>query len=400
MRRLYLSLAKEHFSEVTQMLFLSGARQVGKTTVARQTGEISEDIVYLNWDITKDRAIITEGQHAVSALFGPPKIRKQKPMMIFDEIHKFSDWKNYLKGFYDLYKDEYHILVTGSARLDVYQAGGDSMMGRYFMCRVHPFSVRELEDTEAREKEILPPINSDNFDRLYEFGGFPDPYLRASRKFSTKWHNARSRQLLYEDIKDLSNIHETKQIEVLMELLRHQTGGLLNRSSLAKKIQVSVPTISNWLSVLERLFHCFMIKPWSNNVSRSLIKEPKLYLYDWTRVESEGARFENFVASHLLKAVDFWNDSGFGSYGLYYLRNKDGHEVDFVVVRDNQPWFLVEAKVSDNGSLSKSLRLFQDQIKAPHAFQVIRNMPYVDVDCFKHKSPILVPARTLLSQLV
>lgn len=400
MRRLYLSLAKEHFSEVTQMLFLTGARQVGKTTVARQASEIYDDLVYLNWDITKDRAIITEGQHAVSNLFGAAKLRKQKPMVIFDEIHKFSDWKNYLKGFYDLYKDEYHILVTGSARLDVYQAGGDSMMGRYFMCRVHPFSVRELEDTEAREKDILPPLNSDKFDRLYEFGGFPDPYLQASPKFSAKWHNARSRQLLYEDIKDLSNIHETKQIEILMELLRHQTGGLLNRSNMAKKIQVSVPTVSKWMSVLERLYHCFMVKPWSNNVSRSLIKEPKVYLYDWTRVADAGAKFENFVASHLLKAVDFWNDSGFGSYGLYYLRNKDGHEVDFVVVRDNQPWFLVEAKLSDNGGISKSLRLFQDQIKAPHAFQVVHDMPYVDADCFEHKNPIIVPARTLLSQLI
>jgi predicted AAA+ superfamily ATPase len=207
-------------------------------------------------------------------------------LLIFDEIHKYSDWKNWLKGFFDLYKAHFHILVTGSTRLDVYKVGSDSLMGRYFLCKLHPLSVREIIDSNFNTQEINQPKEpkAEQFQNLYDFGGFPQVFLKSNKQFAHKWHALRNQLLFHEDIKDLSNIHEIGQLEVLAELLKTQVGQLLNRTSLAKKIRVSSPTIARWLETLERFYYCFAITPWHKNVSRSLIKEPKLYLWDWSVV--------------------------------------------------------------------------------------------------------------------
>ncbi len=384
------------------MLFLVGPRQVGKTTTAQQYQKLFAESVYLNWDVISDRRQIISGQSFIEKIFSPDALRAEKPLVIFDEIHKFKDWKNYLKGFYDLYKDKFHILVTGSARLDVYQAGGDSLMGRYFQCRVHPLSLRECMTAELSDQLIHDPIQipDQNFLNLYQFGGFPNPYLQANQKYFNRWQTLRYRQLFYEDIRSISQIHEMTQLEVLADLLRHQTGQLLNRSNLASKIQVTVQTVSSWIKTLERVYYCFLLKPWTKNVARSLIKEPKLYLWDWSQVEDKGARFENFIASHLLKSVHLWTDLGLGRFELFYIRDKSKREVDFVVTRDGEAWFLVEAKSSNSQGLSPSLYLFQKQTAAKHAFQVVLNANFVNQDCFAHTRPIIVPARTFLSQLI
>lgn len=402
MRRIYISLVQEHFASNEQILFLVGSRQVGKTTIAKLVANEYSEYVYLNWDIIKDRNLIIRGQTFIEEILPLNKLRKEKPLVIFDEIHKYKNWKNYLKGFYDLYKDKYHILVTGSSRLDVYQAGGDSLMGRYFLLRIHPLSGREIDEISVSSHEISTAveIHTEKFYTLYKMGGFPEPFLKASENFTYKWHSLREKQLLYEDIRNLSNIHKISQLEILADLLKEQTGQLLNRTSLSKKIQVSVPTISKWVSVLEKFFYCFIVKPWSTNISRSIIKEPKIYLVDWSLIKDEGSRFENFIASHLLKAINCWSDRGLGKYELYFIRNKDGKEVDFLITRNDTPWFLVEAKLSDNNRISDNLRYFQEQTKATHAFQVVYNLEYIQDNCFKYHDPIIVPATTFLSQLV
>ena len=401
MKRIYTQYIKAHFAENNQMLFLVGPRQVGKTTIAKQQQESYEESVYLNWDDVQDRTQMLSGQRFIEEVFPLNIVRDQKPLVIFDEIHKYRDWKNYLKGFYDRYSGSFDILVTGSARLDIFQAGGDSLMGRYFQYRIHPLSVGELLNPERPEQDCIKSsaIEDENFDRLYTYGGFPNPFIKSSKSFSTKWNNLRSKQLFYEDIQNISNIHEVSQLEVLAELMKLQSGQLINRSSFAKKIQVTVQTVSRWIEVLERFYYCFQIKPWSKNISRSLIKEPKIYMWDWSQIEEEGARFESFVASHLLKGVHFWNDLGLGKYGLYFLRDKDKREVDFLVCKDGKPWMIVEAKCSDK-SMSKNVEHFQAQAKSTHAFQVVNSMKYVDRDCFEYDKPMVVPAKTLLSQLV
>jgi hypothetical protein len=175
---------------------------------------------------------------------------------------------------------------------------------------------------------------------------------------------------------------------------------LTNYSELAKKIHVSSETVRRWIETLKALYYCFSIQPWTTNISKSLLKEPKIFLWDWSLAEDKGQRLENFVASHLLKAVHFWTDRGFGDYELYFLRDKEQREVDFLVTKDKKPWFLVEVKSSSHQGISKSLYYFQEQTGAPHAFQVAFDLPYVQKDCFSHKKPLIVPATTLLSQLI
>jgi uncharacterized protein len=418
MKRIYLSLIREHFKRNQQMIFLVGPRQAGKTTVSLMVKEFTDQFAYLNWDNLDHRKIILAGVNSVASFAGLDKLTKETPVIVFDEIHKYGKWKTFLKGFFDTYKGKVNIIVTGSSRLDVYKKGGDSLMGRYFSYRLHQLSLAELERVDASvlfdiipsttlridllEKEINKPFqNKDqDFERLLKNGGFPEPFIKNDSKFLNRWKTLRQEQLIKEDIRDLSRIQELGQIELLAEILRHQAGQLTNYSNLANKVNVSSNTIRRWIKTLQGFFYCFTIQPWAKNIPRSLIKEPKTYLWDWINVDEEGSRAENLIASHLLKAVHYWTDCGLGQYALWFIRDKEKREVDFLVSRDKKPWFLVEVKLSQKEAISKNLGFFQEKIKARHAFQVVFDMEYVPNDCFRHTAPIIVPARTFLTQLV
>lgn len=384
------------------MLFFAGPRQVGKTTISLTAKEMSKNFRYFNWDVQDDRQLIIEGSNAVAMVAGLQELQTEKSIITFDEIHKYGKWKTFLKGFYDSYKDKCHIIVTGSSKLDVYRKGGDSLMGRYFPYRVHPLSVAECIRTTISENEISQPkkIDDDAFDALWTYGGFPDPFLQRNNRFFNKWKQLRHQQLFREDIRDLSQIQEVEQLELLALLLKNQSGQLLNYSTLSKQTGVAVTTIKRWINTLESFYFCFTITPWSKNITRSLLKEPKVFLWDWSDITDEGARFETFVASHLIKAVHFWNDMGLGEYGLHFIRDKEKREVDFLVVKNGAPWILIEAKKSNNQSISEHLFRFKEQTQAPYAFQVVLSKDFIETDCFQHQEPIIVPARTLLSQLV
>ena len=402
MKRIYASVIREHFKRYQQMIFLAGPRQAGKTTVSLMNKELASQLVYLNWDNVDHRKIILGGVNSVAAFSGLDKLSLGTPIVIFDEIHKYGKWKIFLKGFFDTYKGKVNIIVTGSSRLDVYKKGGDSLMGRYFSYRLHQLSLGELGRIDISENEINEPFQSKDkdFKNLYKNGGFPEPFIKNDPKFLNRWRSLRQEQLIREDIRDLSRIQELGQIELLAEILKHQAGQLTNYSNLADKINVSSDTVRRWIKTLQSFFYCFTIQPWFKNIPRSLIKEPKTYLWDWINVEDEGSRVENFVASHLLKAVHYWTDRGLGQYALWFIRDKEKREVDFLVSRDSKPWFLVEVKSSLTGGISKNLAYFQKKVKAKHAFQVVFDMEYVPKDCFKHTEPIIVPARTFLTQLV
>lgn len=402
MKRIYQELLEEHLAEFRQMAFLSGPRQVGKTTSSKEVSLESPSHYYFNWDDARQRALFIKGSEMIAAEAHLDEIKASLPILVFDEIHKYRFWKRFLKGFFDLYEKKARILVTGSARLDVYKKGGDSLMGRYFLYRIHPLSIREIVDPTIPKQEIrLPqPIDEEDYQALLKYGGFPEPYLKRSDIFWNRWKQLRMDQLFKEDIRDLTRIQELSQMRVLAEMLCEQAAQLVVLSNLASKIQISHLTVKRWLETLSSLYYCFCLQPWTKNIARSLIKEPKVFLWNWAFIDNEGARLENFVASHLLKAVHFWTDRGFGDYKLHFLRDKDKREVDFLVVKNKKPWFLVEVKTSGDRHISKSLYHFQEQTGAPHAFQVSFDLPYVDRDCFQEKGPIIVPARTFLSQLI
>jgi len=247
------------------------------------------------------------------------------------------------------------------------------------MYRIHPLSVRELQSVSLVETTIRAPkkINDDQFDALFRFGGFPEPLITTGEK-----------------IQDLA------QLEVLAELLKHQSTKQVKYTELAKKVRVADTTIRRWVKILESYYYCFSFRPWTKNISRSLLKEPKIFLWDWSVIDDIGQKVENFVACHLLKAVHYWKDMGFGKYELFFIRDKDQREVDFLIVQNGKPWVLIEVKSSANEKLSQSLKQFHKHLNTPYAFQVAFDMPYVDKDCFEQKSPCIVSLKTFLSQLV
>jgi len=385
------------------MAMLSGPRQVGKTTLARKLAA-GQTLFYLNWDDFEDRTLLLQGGGAIAQHMGLDQLRAEPPLLVLDEIHKFSQWKQLVKGFYDKYQSQCHILVTGSARMDVYKKGGDSLMGRYFNYRLHPLSVREvmtdapLDDTsDIQSPSALP---DEDYAALLRWGGFPEPYLKRDQRFYNRWSKLREQQLLQQDVRELTKVQELGQLEVLALLLKNQAGQLTSYTALANKVRVSVDTIRRWLGVLEAMYYCYAIRPWSKNITRSLLKEPKYYLWDWSLCSDTGARHENFIASHLLKAVHYWTDTGLGDYELYFLRDKEKREVDFLVSKNGEPWFLVEVKSSMKQALSPSLELFAKQLQVKHRFQVALNAPYIPKNLFELDRPMIVPAKTLLSQLV
>ena len=351
-----------------KMVFIGGARQVGKTSMAKYIAENhykSSD--YLNWDVREDRRNIIQSSFKGDA-----------QLILFDEIHKYKGWKNYLKGQFDKHRGDFKILVTGSARLDVYRRGGDSLMGRYFYYRLHPFSLAE----SFGKRNPLKPLDdisiadataetSEALASLIKFGGFPEPFLKQSERDLRRWHSQRLERLVKEDIRDLENIRDLSALQILVDLLPVKVGSLLSLNSLREDLAVAHKTVSSWMDVLERFYYHFRIYPFAHSRIKSLKKEPKLYLWDWSEITAnDGARLENVVASHLLKLCHCLNDVDGHKTDLWFLRDIDGREVDFLVTDGQEPWFAVEVKSSAK-DVSKSLAYYGHKLEIPSLYQVV-----------------------------
>ncbi len=352
-----------------KMVFLGGPRQVGKTTLSKEIGkEGFKTFSYFNWDSRQDRDSIIKNQFPSEA-----------KLLIFDEIHKYKNWKNYLKGEFDKNKEKYSILATGSARLNVYRKGGDSLMGRYHYYRLHPFSLRELLVKDkislkaGKEPTFLNEKGSGGILKdLFTFGGFPEPFSKKNRRTLRRFHNERLELLVKEDIRDLEGIRDLSALQILVEILPEKVGSLFSINSIKEDLGVTHKTASAWMDVLERFYYHFRIYPFATNKIRSLRKEPKLYLWDWSQVKDEGRRFENLVASHLLKTVDYLYDREGIKADISFLRDVDQREVDFLVSINKKPWMAVETKTSFDGTLSKNLLYFMKKIQPPFVYQVVK----------------------------
>lgn len=352
-----------------KMVFVSGPRQVGKTTLAKQIGGnfFPDKYEYLNWDNREDRKTILKGV-----------FQADKKLFIFDEIHKYRNWKNYLKGEYDKYKERFQILVTGSARLDIYKKGGDSLLGRYHSYKLHPLSLSELLDKKIsclpfKELSFLDANKKQKeiFDILFIFGGFPEVFIKQSEKELRRWHNERAERLIKEDIRDIENIRDISVLQVLIELLPAKVGSLFSLNSLREDLGAAHKTVSLWVYILEKFYYHFRIYPFQSTRIKSLRKEPKLYLWDWSEIEDENIRLENVMASHLLKFCSFLFDTEGYKAQLYYLRDKEQREVDFLVSIGNRPWFCVEVKKAFK-DIPSSLTYFGDRLKIPFLYEVVK----------------------------
>ena len=403
MKRVYESLIVDHFVNNRQMVFLSGPRQVGKTTLA---ANILPSAACFNYDKTADSIAIAGGADRIAKLADLSDPLKAKNGILFDELHKFPKWKKFLKGFFDVYADnrKLKVIVTGSARMDVYKRGGDSMMGRYFPYRVHPLSLGELAGGETDLDAIFQnpqQVSQDDMNALMRFGGYPEPFLRGSERFCNQWKRMRLEKLFEEDVRDMSRVQDLRGLRALAELLTARVGGGVNYASLAMDLAVTPDTVKSWISILESVYYCYTVSPWFVNVANSIRKQPKAYLWDWSLVSDEGARNENFVASHLLKAVHWWTDSGLGDFTLHYLRTKQQKEVDFLISKDKIPFMLVECKTSAKEGLSPALVEFQKSLSVPYAFQVAMNAPVSNLVPTEFRGmPVKISALDLLKVLI
>lgn len=399
--RIYTGMLEKHLSSYRQMAILTGPRQVGKTTLCRRS-EHEADRFYFNWDNGAHRQQILAGPSEIARICELDRPRATKPILLFDELHKFGKWKDYLKGFFDAYEDRCHLLVTGSAKLDFFRHGGDSLMGRYFPYRLHPFSVAELLHAPDRKDAIIAApqkLETALWHKLLQHGGFPEPFIQSDPKFTRRWRSLRTKQFVREDLRDYSRVSEIQLLETLATLLAERSGEQIVYANLAKQLQVAPQTAKAWIEILVAGYLGFLVRPYYKNINKALRKEPKWYLRDWGGLEDAGSKAETLVACHLLKAVEYWTDSGEGHFELRYIRDKQKREVDFLVLRENAPWILVEVKQSDT-RLSPNLKYFQAATRAEHAFQVVLDLDFESIDCFAYSRPVVVPARTLLSQLV
>lgn len=334
-----------------RMVFIGGPRQVGKTTFALALlgGKQNESSpAYLNWDVLADRDDIIAG-----------RLPAGRPRIILDEIHKYAQWRNLMKGLFDKHKSSVSFIVTGSARLDYYRKGGDSLQGRYHYYRLHPFSIMECG---GRPDKAL-------VQQLLRFGGFPEPFTKANDRFHRRWMREHSDRIIHEDLRDLERVREVSMLELLLHHLPACVGSPLSVNSLSKLLQAAHETVEHWLSIFDRLYVSYRIPPFGAKRIRAVRKEKKLYFWDWSRVENPGARFENMVAGHLLKYCHFIEDTQGYAMELRYIRDTDKREVDFVVLRDGHAEFAVECKSGERNA-SSACQYFRERTNIPRFYQV------------------------------
>lgn len=354
------SLTPIAFSEEwgRQMRFIIGPRQSGKTTLAKFKLEREKSLrLYYLWDLRSVRNRYKSNQLFFTADSPPAR----KPQWVcFDEIHKIPKWKNALKAIFDSASDHYRFIISGSAKLGLFRKAGDSLSGRYFTFHLFPLALHEVARRPA-SLNLSPGTARDFIQRkldsavyreeelcaLLEYSGFPEPFLKQSKVFLSKWSEDYTDTVIKEDIGSLTRIIDKEYLYDLYDLLPETTGNPISASALASHLELSHPTVKNYLRRLEEFYLAFKIHPYSKNIKRALLKAPKCYLYNWTRIKDPGKRFENYVAAELVTQIHLWGEASEDRYHLFYIRNKQKEETDFLLLKNKEPWLLLETKLSD-----------------------------------------------------
>jgi predicted AAA+ superfamily ATPase len=376
------------------LVLLAGPRQCARTTLAHRLSEAFANRLHFNWDIATDKRRLVGNPY-----FFQEVVRRDesRPLIILDEIHKYKDWRNYLKGVYDRFHAEFLFLVSGSGRLDLYRKGGDSLAGRYYMLHLWPLTLAELHHTSVtfedfRSDPVRPHTGEiaavqSSWDRLARYSGFPEPHVAAKATTYRRWSAAYHRQIIREDIRDLADVKHVDDLEILFALLPSKVGAPLSIPNLATDLKVAYNTVKSWLAVFDRFYLTFGLSPWTPQIARAIHKERKTYLFDYASIKDPGAKFENMVALALFRAISNWNDAGWGDFGLHYIRTKEGREVDFLVSENRKPMFLVETKTGDDTPAANLLR-FQKALGVPAVQLLDRG------DGFKQAAPAGYPLLT------
>jgi len=378
-----------------RMSFICGPRQIGKTTLAQNHLErVQQNENYNNWD-----SLSLRQRFASNPLFfienitiplshGAKVPAQERQWIVFDEIHKYPQWKNILKGYYDELKTNINFVIIGSARLDYFRQSGDSLVGRYFLFKMNPLHPHDLMGLRLDRDAAWNPKSAfiafrdsdkafqEATTQLLDLTGFPEPLSVGTKDFYERWKNNHISLITSEDLRDLSRISNIQKLQTLVFLLPERVGSPVSLNNLKNILGCAHATVQNWLEALKRVYLVFSLAPYTARLSRSVRKEQKYYFWDWGLLEEPGKRFENFIAVQLQRAVSAWNEWGKGDFHLMYVRTKDGREVDFVVTERDKPYILVESKKNDK-NLAANLKYFKPRIQAPLAFQVVGNSGYL-----------------------
>lgn len=360
-----------------KMILLAGPRQVGKTTVAKDwLASTHHEKLYFNWD---DEKIRREFRNNANFFESVAREYGKHAKIVFDEIHKLSSWKNVLKGYYDTLGNDFRFFVTGSARIELFHRAGDSMLGRYHLLHMAPLIPNELTERWTKPNHKLSitedalsikPLEQESIEILYKFSGFPEPFIKQSERSLNLWHQEYKQRLIKEDLRDLTKIGDINRVEHLVELLPAKIGSPFSLNSIRGDISCSHDTVRSLINALNKLYLITLVRPYNKNIKHSISKEPKLYFMDWTQVPGDGERFENFIAIQLKTFCEYVTDGGWCKMSLFYVRDKQKHETDFLITVDQEPVLLVEAKLSDN-NLDSNLTFFHERIKGTTAIQVV-----------------------------
>lgn len=363
------SLFEDHMS------FILGPRQVGKTTMVQKflvskNGNGLE--TYFNWDDVRIKKLIHENPYFFEKFQTPGR----KLEIVFDEIHKMRTWKKYLKGAHDAFKSQFRFIITGSGRLDLFQRGGDSLAGRYDPYFLYPLTPAELEGlspTDALNIEVLlqsKELHESIIESWEKLSGFPEPFFTGSEKKAQRWWEQYKIRVTEEDVRDLTRLESIDLIRNLLHILPSKLGSPLSLNALREHLDCSHATVARYVRTLCQLFFIFEVPPFSRKIARSVKKEKKIYFYNHLVTADVGPKLENMIALMLAKWCSSARERALGHYELFYLRDQDRREIDFLITLNNWPQLLIESKNSDL-NFSSAARYYHTKLKVP-IVQVVR----------------------------
>jgi len=379
-----------------KIAFINGPRQVGKTTMAESLlSDLKQSSHYYTWDDDEFRKAWIKGPKDLLSRLKPGST------VVFDEVHKDRKWKSKIKGLYDIFKNDLCFIVTGSARLDFYRKSGDSLQGRCFPYRMHPISVGETNRVKPPPETSWEENHAHSFPwkDLLQYGGFPEPFFSQNAEKIRRWQRLYRERMIREDLRDLQEVRDVRLVESLALLLQERVASQLSYESIREDLSTSFESIKRWIDLLEALYFCYRIKPYSKDLNQSLKKEPKLFLYDWSLVSNEGARFENMVAGHLLKSCHAWTDCAMGEFDLHYIRDKQKREVDLFVAKNGKPFALIEVK-SNQSTPTPSLLHYQKVLKPKFCIQVVKEEKKERRSSLQYPDVQVISAERFLGSLV
>ncbi len=333
-----------------KIVLITGPRQAGKTTLSKS---LYPEFDYFNYDLAAHRLALKEINWD-----------RQKPLVIFDELHKMHLWKRWLKGIYDTEGVRPRILVTGSAKLNAYRKMGDSLAGRYFQYRLYPFDLKEAKQLYPQEEA---------FERLWHCSGFPEPFLKGEPSYYKRWRRSHIDIILRQDLLDLQSIRDIKAIEDLILLLYANVGSPISYANLAHTLEKDAKTIKRWLQLLEDLYIIFKVTPYSKRIARAILKEPKYYFYDFVPIKDNGAKLENVVAAAIMKELHYIEDTCGETCTLYFVKTKEGREIDFLISIEDKPRCLIEVKWSDDAP-HKNFSYFEQHLPHVKKIQLVKEL--------------------------